>query len=265
MLNASMHILCFMDDTTGLANRLTVANVDRHLIERLYSRFASVYDAIFGSVLDAGRREAMRELEVQPGDEILEIGVGTGLTAALYPADCRVTGIDLSESMLRRAARQLVSQDRRNIHLRRMDASRLAFPDQSFDVVYAAYVISVVPDPVAVLREMRRVCRVGGRIVLLNHFRSTSPILATFERLISAAHGTRRLQSRPRSLSSHGSVRPRTRLGPQSEHARNLVARSLFPLVPSLGNVLGSSGTTGTRGDPLVDDCSSNPLRGFVS
>ena len=175
-----------MDDSTvGAGSRLTVANVDRHLIERLYSRFASVYDAMFGSVLDAGRREAMRELEVQPGDEILEIGVGTGLTAALYPADCRVTGIDLSESMLRRAARQLVAQERRNIHLRRMDASRLAFPDQSFDVVYAAYVISVVPDPVAVLREMRRVCRVGGRIVLLNHFRSTSPILATFERLIS--------------------------------------------------------------------------------
>lgn len=175
-----------MDDmTTANGDRLTVANVDRHLIERLYRTFASVYDALFGSVLDDGRREAMRELEVQPGDKILEIGVGTGLTAGLYPIDCRVTGIDVSESMLRLAARQLSFLGRRNIHLWQMDASRLAFADQSFDVVYAAYVITVVPDPVGVLREMRRVCRPGGRIVLLNHFLSTHPALAALERLIS--------------------------------------------------------------------------------
>ena len=66
-----------------------------------------------------------------------------------------------------------------------MDAARLTFPDQSFDVVYAAYVISVVPDPLAVLSEMRRICRVGGHIVLLNHFRSDIPFLSKVERLLS--------------------------------------------------------------------------------
>ena len=66
-----------------------------------------------------------------------------------------------------------------------MDAAQLRFPDESFDVVYAPYLISVVPDPVGVAREMRRVCRPGGRIVILNHFRSTNPVVASVERLVS--------------------------------------------------------------------------------
>ena len=99
-----------------------------------------------------------------------------------YPDNCRVTGIDVSEPMLREAARHI---DRRhNIQLFKMDAARLTFPDQSFDVVYAAHVISVVPDPLAVLSEMRRVCRVGDHIVLLNHFRSDIPFLSKVERLL---------------------------------------------------------------------------------
>jgi phosphatidylethanolamine/phosphatidyl-N-methylethanolamine N-methyltransferase len=166
-------------------DQLSVASVDRDLIERLYARFASVYNAMFGPILQAGREEAMRQLPLRPGDEILEVGIGTGLTATLYPSDCRVMGIDLSEPMLREAARHVESNRRSNVRLWRMDASSLGFPDQSFDVVYAAYVISVVPEPVAVLEEMRRVCRVGGHIVLLNHFLSTNPILSALERWIS--------------------------------------------------------------------------------
>ena len=166
-------------------DQLSVASVDRDLIERLYARFASVYNAMFGPILQGGRIEAMRELPLEPGDEILEVGIGTGLTATLYPSDCRVIGIDLSEPMLREAARHVDSHGRTNVRLWRMDASSLAFPDESFDVVYAAYVISVVPDPVAALREMRRVCRPGGHIVLLNHFLSTNPVLSALERWLS--------------------------------------------------------------------------------
>jgi phosphatidylethanolamine/phosphatidyl-N-methylethanolamine N-methyltransferase len=167
------------------SDQLSVASVDRDLIERLYARFASVYNTIFGPMLQAGREAAMRELPLQPGNEILEVGIGTGLTATLYPSDCRVVGIDLSEPMLREAARHVESHGRTNVCLWRMDASSLGFPDASFDVVYAAYVISVVPDPVAVLKEMRRVCRVGGHIVLLNHFLSTSPVVSALERWLS--------------------------------------------------------------------------------
>ena len=164
-------------------NTLSVATLDSNLIEQLYAQCASVYDWLCGPILQAGRREAMHQLALQPGNEILEIGIGTGLTAPLYPDDCRVIGIDVSEPMLREAARNI--ECRHNIQLFRMDAARLTFPDQSFDVVYAAYVISVVPDPLAVLREMRRVCRVGGHIVLLNHFLSDMPFLSKVERLLS--------------------------------------------------------------------------------
>jgi phosphatidylethanolamine/phosphatidyl-N-methylethanolamine N-methyltransferase len=87
--------------------------------------------------------------------------------------------------MLREAIKHIDSASRRNIQLLHMDAVNLTFPDESFDVVYAAYVISVVPDPLAVLRQMRRVCRVGGRVILLNHFLSDIPFLAKVERLIS--------------------------------------------------------------------------------
>jgi phosphatidylethanolamine/phosphatidyl-N-methylethanolamine N-methyltransferase len=167
------------------SEQLSAASVDRDVAERLYDRFASVYNALFGRILHPGRVEAVRELMLQPGDEVLEVGIGTGLTATLYPPECRIVGIDLSEPMLREAARHVESRGRTNVRLWRMDATTLAFPDESFDVVYAAYVISVVPDPVAALKEMCRVCRVGGQIVLLNHFLSTNPILSVLERWIS--------------------------------------------------------------------------------
>ena len=159
--------------------------VPGELVEGLYDRFASLYDRMFGPLLQEGRREAIRECQVRPGDEILEVGIGTGLTASLYPSTCTVTGIDVSEAMLREARRHVRAQGQRHIRLRRMDAGALRFPDRSFDVVYAAYVISVVPDPVAALREMVRVCRVGGQIVLLNHFLSANPLMAVLERLVS--------------------------------------------------------------------------------
>jgi phosphatidylethanolamine/phosphatidyl-N-methylethanolamine N-methyltransferase len=166
-------------------DQLSTTCVDQNLVERLYARFASVYNGIFGPLLHAGRAEAMRALPLKPGAEILEVGIGTGLTATLYPANCRVVGIDLSGPMLREAVRHVVSHGRDNVRLWQMDASSLGFPDESFDVVYAAYVVSVVPDPVVVLREMRRVCRAGGHIVLLNHFLSTRPMIAAVERWIS--------------------------------------------------------------------------------
>jgi phosphatidylethanolamine/phosphatidyl-N-methylethanolamine N-methyltransferase len=174
-----------MENRSGDADgrTLSVAALDSRLVDQWYDTFASVYNQLCGPLLQAGRREAMRDLNLREGDEVLEVGVGTGLTASLYPAQCRVTGIDISEAMLREAARHVESC--RNVQLKRMDAQNLRFPDQSFDVVYGAYVISVVPDPVRALREMRRVCRVGGQIVLLNHFLSHGPILSRLERLIS--------------------------------------------------------------------------------
>ena len=140
---------------------------------------------MFGPLLQAGRQAAVRSLKLRRGDHVLEVGIGTGLTAAFYPSHCRITGIDISEPMLREARKHIRGGGTRQFQLSRMDATSLAFPDQSFDVVYAAYVISVVPDPVRALQEMARVCRPHGHIVLLNHFRSTTPWLASAERLVA--------------------------------------------------------------------------------
>jgi phosphatidylethanolamine/phosphatidyl-N-methylethanolamine N-methyltransferase len=151
-----------------------------------YERLAAVYDVVFGAVLQSGRKRAVDCLGLRPGHRVLEVGVGTGLNAELYPGDCAVTGIDLSRAMLERARQRVERKGLRHIQLLEMDAAHLTFPDGTFDTVYAPYLVSAVPDPVAVAREMRRVCRPGGRIVILNHFRSTNAWLATVERAITA-------------------------------------------------------------------------------
>ncbi len=175
------------DDTTSdpATRALSVAVVENDFVESVYSKIAVIDDWLFGATLHPGRLEAIRKLDLQPGDEVLEVGVGTGINAALYPSNVSVTGIDVVGKMLEKAARRLAAHKVRNVRLLQMDAAHLDFPDDSFDLVYAPYVISVVPDPVAVAREMRRVCRPGGRFVFLNHFLSPNRFLARAERLIS--------------------------------------------------------------------------------
>jgi phosphatidylethanolamine/phosphatidyl-N-methylethanolamine N-methyltransferase len=119
------------------------------------------------------------------GERILEVGVGTGINASLYPRNCQITGIDLSSSMLDKARERVAREGLRHVRLIEMDAARLTFADDSFDIVYAPYLVSVVPDPIQVAREMKRVCRPGGKIIILNHFRSANPILSRLERAIS--------------------------------------------------------------------------------
>jgi phosphatidylethanolamine/phosphatidyl-N-methylethanolamine N-methyltransferase len=141
-----------------------------HTINNVYHRLAPVYDLIYGVTLAPGRRHAMARLAPGRGESILEIGVGTGLSAVKYPSGCRVFAIDLSSNMLERARARFARHSVRHVTLCRMDAARLAFADGQFDAIYAPYLINVVPDPVKVAREMLRVCRRAGRIVLLNHF-----------------------------------------------------------------------------------------------
>ena len=154
-------------------------------VARAYERWSHVYDFTFGGVLQPGRRQAIREMQLQPGQRLLEVGVGTGLTLPLYPSGQAILAVDYSPPMLAQAQRRLALMGGpAHVQLMRADAAHLPFEDASFDVVYAPYVISVVPDPVRVARELRRVCKPAGRVVLLNHFRH-EPEPAWFERLLA--------------------------------------------------------------------------------
>jgi phosphatidylethanolamine/phosphatidyl-N-methylethanolamine N-methyltransferase len=164
---------------------LSVIAVENHFVERVYEKLASVYDLIFGPTLHPGRLVARDRMEIRPGSHILEVGVGTGINTSLYPRNCHVTGIDLSTSMLDKARERVAREGLRNVRLMEMDAAKTTFADDTFDIVYAPYLISVVPDPVRVACEMRRVCKPGGKIVILNHFRSANPVLSRIERAIS--------------------------------------------------------------------------------
>ena len=164
---------------------LSVAAVENDFVEGVYDKLAKVYDLTFGPTLHPGRIQAIQRMDIQPGERVLEVGVGTGINLSLYPKHCTVTGIDFSSSMLEKARERTARKGIRNVRLLQMDAGDLKFADGSFDIVYAPYLISVVPDPVQVAREMRRVCKPGGKIVILNHFRSANPVLSRVERTIS--------------------------------------------------------------------------------
>jgi phosphatidylethanolamine/phosphatidyl-N-methylethanolamine N-methyltransferase len=154
-------------------------------IEGIYSKLSPVYDVLFGAILQPGRIAAVSQMGVAAGTRVLEVGIGTGLGAQLYPRSFEVTGIDLCPRMLDNARKRIARVGLRHITLRRMDAAALEMDADTFDIVYAPYTISAVPDPVQVAREMRRVCRPGGRVVFLNHFRSKRSIAATLERAVS--------------------------------------------------------------------------------
>jgi phosphatidylethanolamine/phosphatidyl-N-methylethanolamine N-methyltransferase len=164
---------------------LSVTAVENDFVEGVYDKLATVYDFVFGPTLHPGRVQAIQRMAIQPSARVLEVGVGTGINLALYPRDCSVTGIDFSASMLEKARERVWKKGLKNVRLQQMDAADLKLADNAFDIVYAPYLISVVPDPVRVAEEMRRVCRPGGRIIFLNHFLSPNLALSKIERLIS--------------------------------------------------------------------------------
>jgi phosphatidylethanolamine/phosphatidyl-N-methylethanolamine N-methyltransferase len=150
-----------LDDTARL-------DFNRETVERAYDRWAPVYDLVFGGVFGKGRRAAILATN-NIGGRVLEVGVGTGISLPQYATNLRIFGTDISEAMLRKAQQRVTELGLSNVEgLAVMDAERLEFPDNSFDVVMAQYVVTAVPNPETALNEFARVLRPGGEMILLS-------------------------------------------------------------------------------------------------
>ena len=159
--------------------------LEKRQVQRAYELYAPVYDFIFDWIFAPGRAAAVKQLDLRPNERTLEVGIGTGLNLPLYPPTVRLTGIDLSQEMLDKAVERVQTRAMPNVTLKVMDAMAMDFADDEFDKALATYTISAVPDPVAVLREMRRVVKPGGIIVILNHFRSERRLTGHLEDFVA--------------------------------------------------------------------------------
>src|SRR5712672_383293 len=160
---------------------MTVTDLDKGTIEKAYARWAPVYDLVFGQVFDRGRQAAIEAAE-RIGGRILEVGVGTGISLPDYQRTSRLCGVDISEPMLRKAKERVADLGLSHVEgLWVMDAEHLTFPDASFDVVVAQYVVTTVPNPEATLDEFARVLKPGGEIVLVSRVGAEAGLRRAFE------------------------------------------------------------------------------------
>jgi phosphatidylethanolamine/phosphatidyl-N-methylethanolamine N-methyltransferase len=158
---------------------------------KLYYELAHFYDRVFTRVFSPRIEQVIRSLDIEPGARVIEVGVGTGLSFGAYPTHCQVTGIDLAPDMLEKAQEKIDRNGWRHLKVMEMNALDLKFSDNSFDYAMAFHVVSVVPDAGRLMREVLRVTKPGGTVVIINHFRSRNRALAALDTLIEPI--TRRL------------------------------------------------------------------------
>jgi phosphatidylethanolamine/phosphatidyl-N-methylethanolamine N-methyltransferase len=159
-----------------------IGRIDESAVLDAYRRWAPIYDYTFGLIAREGRRHAAQVINGREG-RVLEVGVGTGLSLPDYEDHLEVVGIDLSPEMLEKARERVADEGLGYVTgLHEMDASDLRFPDASFDTVVAMYVMTVVPEPEAVMRELSRVTRPGGEVMLVNHFSQREGVRGWVER-----------------------------------------------------------------------------------
>jgi phosphatidylethanolamine/phosphatidyl-N-methylethanolamine N-methyltransferase len=138
---------------------------------------------VFGSVFENARRMAVAASE-RVGGRVLEVGVGTGISLPYYSSRCRIVGVDISEPMLRVARRRALADRLENVErLEVMDAEKLEFTDDAFDVVVAQYVVNTVPNPAVALDEFLRVLRPGGELIIVNRVGAPAGSRRAFEHM----------------------------------------------------------------------------------
>lgn len=139
-------------------------------VTNIYNAWSSLYDITFGIISEPGRRELGKIVKKVSPNNLLEVGVGTGLLLPHYPTECQVIGVDASISMLEVAKKRASKLEHKHIELVHSDAEHLLYPDGSFECIVVAYVLSVTPNPALLIQELRRVCKKDGTILILNHF-----------------------------------------------------------------------------------------------
>jgi len=159
-----------------------MVDLQKDRVVRAYGRWAPVHDLLFGRVFCAGRRAAIDAAQ-NIGGRILEVGVGTGLSLPGYASDTSIFGVDISAEMLCKARERVARLHLTHVEgLAVMDAESLDFPDSSFDVVVAQYVVTAVPHPERALDEFVRVVRPGGEIVITSRIGAEAGIRAVWRR-----------------------------------------------------------------------------------
>jgi phosphatidylethanolamine/phosphatidyl-N-methylethanolamine N-methyltransferase len=154
-------------------------------VQSIYSKYSSFYDKLFSHFFFPRIRLGISKSDIQDGDRVIEVGVGTGLSLGLYPQGCNVVGIDVTRKMLEKAKEKKERHGLCHVDLFEMDAENMTFEDNSFDHALAAFVVTVVPNPEKMVAEMKRVTKRGGNIVILNHFCSSNPLVSRVEKMLS--------------------------------------------------------------------------------
>jgi phosphatidylethanolamine/phosphatidyl-N-methylethanolamine N-methyltransferase len=149
---------------------------------KIYDVHAVFYDATFGRLVKRRIERAIHHMNISESDCVLDLGIGTGVSLNYYPSHARVIGVDLSAGMLREARKKIRERGLNRAFVFQADALQLPFADSTFDHIFLSHVISVVSDPVRLVREAQRVAKSGARIVIVNHFQSTNRFIALVEK-----------------------------------------------------------------------------------
>jgi len=152
---------------------------------KIYNIQSKFYDAIAARLVHRRQSSAIARMGIKPGDTVLDIGVGTGVSLSVYPKDCRVVGVDLSEGMLGKAHKRVERLGLKDRSLVLADAMFMPFADQSFDFVMISLVVTVVSDPVRLMENIKRVTKPDARIVIINHFQSGFRLMAWLEKVFN--------------------------------------------------------------------------------
>jgi len=159
--------------------------MQEHITRRIYNIQSHFYDSIASRGIRRRQRSAIDRMDIQSGQWVLDLGIGTGLSLKLYPSHCNVVGIDLSEGMLSRARQRIRTDRTDNAHLVLGDAMFMPFARDAFDMILVSHVITVVSDPMRLLEHICRIGKPGCQIVIINHFQSGYRPLAWLEDLLS--------------------------------------------------------------------------------